>query len=189
MDGDYDPSVKAKPKTKPKNKAVMLADDDMDTINEAEQWLSSTKSQSKHGVKRKQEDEDEEEELLHLNKKVKLDKSAAKSAAKQQQHESDSGEGTEGMAEDDIEAQVQQLKRGKLSGTSGDTKTSNKNNKNSNTHKNTSHKPNAVQQDDDDELTDEMREDEIRSHLKRASSQLSRDSQGTQELAEDELLY
>jgi hypothetical protein len=186
MDDDYDPSLKSKPKKKPKNKAVMLADDDLDTINEAEQWLSSAKSQPKHGVKRKQEDEEEDEELLHLNKKVKLDKSAAKSAANQLAHdESDSGEGTEGMAEDDIAAQVQQMKHGKVNGDKS-------NNNNKSAAKSTSHKPNTVvQQDDDDELTDEMREDEIRTHLKRASSQLSqsRDSQGTQELAEDELLY
>lgn len=187
MDRDYDPSHKSKPKTKPKNKAVMLADDDLDTINEAEQWLSSSKTQPKHGVKRKQEDEDEEEELLHLNKKVKHDKSAAKSAANHIAHDSDSGEGTEGMAEDDIEAQVQQLKSGKLSGGADKNKSSHQHGSG---HKTSSHKPNAmVHREDEDELTDEMREDEIRSHLKRASSQLSRDSQGTQELAEDDLLY
>lgn len=184
MDDDYDPARAAKPKKKAKSKAVMLADDDLDTINEAEQWLSSAKSQPKQGLKRKQHEEaEEDEELLHLNKKVKRDKTATH-ANQLAREESDSGEGTEGMAEDDIAAQVQQMKSGKASDKSGPGHKS--------AAKSTSHKPNAVvQHADEDELTDEMREDEIRTHLKRASSQLShgRDSQGTQELAEDELLY
>ena len=180
LDEDYDPSLKSKPKKKKnlKNKNVMLADDDLDTIHEAEQWLSSAQSHTKHGVKRKQDEvADEDEELLRLNKKVKLDKGAAKPLANQLVHgDSDSSEGTEGMAEDDIVAQVRQLK----SGNKSSAVTSNKN---------ANHKSNSVAPNEDDELTDEMREEEIRRHLKRTGSQLSRDSQGTQELGEDELLY